>query len=341
VRVLGAGVGARFQVGSLTKTYTAELLAVLVKQGVVRLEDPVRIYLPEGKVDRSGERPVTLLDLATHRSGVPRLPPWMNAGSSDPYAEYRVANLEKYLAGQRLQVPAGAKFTYSNLGYSVLGYALGRAAGVGYEELLEREILGPLGMTRTSLAMVGKKLEVMQGHTQTGLRARAWTFDACAPCGALCSTIGDQMRWMQWLLADVGRESLQAKAEAKGGAVGLGWMIRPGGKTCWHNGATYGFSSWMSLDLERRSGVVVLSNRMSVGLVNALGALLEGALRGEAVKPLKGNYGMAKGMMMDAARILTWPVRPLMRLPGWLAMPTFVAVVWGVTWLVEWLWARR
>jgi CubicO group peptidase (beta-lactamase class C family) len=341
VRVVGAEVGSRFELGSLTKTYTAELLAVMVKRGVVRLEDPVAMYLPEGKVDRCGARPVTLLDLATHRSGLPRIPPWMNAGSSDPYADYAVKDLEKHLAGQRLQVPAGVKFAYSNLGYSVLGYALGRAAGVGYEELLEREILEPLGMTDTSLAMVGRKQALMRGHTQTGLRARAWTFDACAPCGALCSTVGDQAKWMRWLLEDVGRASWQAKAAAKGGAVGLGWMIRPGGNVCWHNGATYGFSSWMSLDLERRAGVVVLSNRMSVRLVNALGMRYEGALRGEAIKPLKGSYGRELGVLMDFSRIWNWPFRPILRLPRWLALPVFLGVVYGVTWLVEWLWARR
>jgi CubicO group peptidase (beta-lactamase class C family) len=341
VWAMGAEARARFELGSLTKTYTAELLALMVKQGVVRLEDPVRLYLPEGKVDRGGARPVTLLDLATHRSGLPRIPPWMNAGSSDPYAEYTVKDLEKYLAGQRLQVPLGVKYSYSNLGYSVLGYTLGRAAGVEYEELLEREILRPLGMPATSLAMAGRKQELLKGHTQTGLPARHWTFDACAPCGALCSTVEDQVKWMEWLLEDVGRLSLQVKAAAPGGGIGLGWMIRPGGKACWHNGATYGFSSWMSLDLERRAGVVVLSNRMSVRLVNALGARYEGALRGEAVKPLKGSYGWALGAVMDLSRIWTWPFRPLMRLPRWLALPVFLGVVYGVTWLLEWLWARR
>jgi CubicO group peptidase (beta-lactamase class C family) len=341
VRVLGAEVGARFQVGSLTKTYTAELLALLVKRGVVRLDDPVAMYVPEGKVDRGGERPVRLVDLATHRSGLPRIPPWMNAGSTDPYAEYTERDLEKYLAGERLQVPAGVTFRYSNLGYGVLGYALGRAAGVGFEELLEREILGPLGMTGTSLAMAGRRPGVLQGHSQTGLRMRAWTFGACAPCGALCSTAEDQVRWMRWLLEDVERESWKAKATATGGEIGLGWMVRPGGKVCWHNGATFGFSSWMSLDLERVGGVVVLSNRMSPRLVNAVGARFEGALRGKAIRPLKGSYGLMQGALLDVSRIWTWPFRPIFRLPRWLAVAVFVGLVWGVTWVVEWVWARR
>ena len=341
LRVVGAEVGSRFQLGSLTKTYTAELLAILVSQGVVRLGDPVAMYVPVGKVDRSGPRPMTLLDLATHRSGLPRLPPWMNAGSSDPYADYGVKDLEKYLAGSSLQVPVDVKFLYSNLGYSLLGYALGRAAGVGYEALLEREILLPLGMTETSLAMAGRTEKgLLKGHTQTGLPARTWTFDACAPCGAICSTVGDQVKWMRWLLESPERESLQAKAEATGGEIGLGWMIRPGGTSCWHNGATYGFSSWISLDREKRFGVVVLSNRMSVRLVNALGTRFEGALRGVPVKPLQGSYGWGLGVLMDAARIWTWPLRPLMRLPRWLALPLSVAVIYGVARLVEYLWAR-
>jgi D-alanyl-D-alanine-carboxypeptidase/D-alanyl-D-alanine-endopeptidase len=341
LRVVGAEVGSRFQLGSLTKTYTAELLAILVGQGVVRLDDPVAMYVPVGRVDRSGSRPMTLLDLATHRAGLPRLPPWMNAGSSDPYADYGVKDLEKYLAGRTLQVPVGVKFLYSNLGYSLLGYALGRAAGVGYEALLEREILGPLGMTETSLAMAGRtERGLLKGHAQTGLPARAWTFDVCAPCGAICSTVGDQVKWMRWLLENPERESLQAKAEATGGEIGLGWMIRPGGASCWHNGATYGFSSWISLDKEKRFGVVVLSNRMSVRLVNALGTRFEGALRGVPVKPLQGNYGIAAGAVLDGVRIMTWPLRPFMRMPLWLRLPVVGGLLYAVSWLVGHLWAR-
>lgn len=341
VRVIGANVEARFQLGSLTKTYTAELLAILAARGVVRLEDPVAVYVPAGRVNRSGLRPIRLLDLATHRSGLPRLPPWINAGGSDPYADYGVKELERYLAKSSLQMPERAKYSYSNFGYGLLGYALGRAAGVGYEELLESEILRPLGMVDTSLAMAGRKPDVLQGHTQTGLRARAWTFGACAPCGALCSAAGDQVRWMQWLLQDVDRESFKPKAAAANGQIGLGWMIRPGGTACWHNGATYGFSSWMSLDLEQRSGVVVLSNRMSPPLVSALGVRFEAALRGGAVTPLRGSYGRGKAALIDAARIWSWPLRPLMRLPRWLALPVSMALIYGAERLVEYLWARR
>jgi len=99
IRVLGSGVRAdsRFEIGSVTKTYTAELLDVLVQRGTVRLDDSVASFLPAGPKQAMSERPITLLDLATHRSGLPRLPfsPQIYF-SPNPYARFSTARMEKY-----------------------------------------------------------------------------------------------------------------------------------------------------------------------------------------------------------------------------------------------------
>jgi hypothetical protein len=128
--------------------------------------------------------------------------------------------------------------------------------------------------------------EIVQGHKKFGLPAARWTFDAFAPTGALCSTAGDQLKWIQSLLSNPDRATLQHHAQAGGGQIGLAWMIRPGGESCWHNGGTYGFSSYLGLHRKMMYGVVVLANRHNSSLVTQLGSNLERLLRGLPALPL-------------------------------------------------------
>jgi CubicO group peptidase (beta-lactamase class C family) len=287
---IGSGVttDSRFEIGSITKTYTAELLDVLVRRGTVRLDDSVASFLPAGPKQATHERPITLFDLATHRSGLTRLPfsPQIYF-SPNPYARFSTARLEKYLMRTRLQRPAIPEFRYSNLGYAVLGYCLSRAVGISYKDLLQREILKPQSLPSTALAMSGQLApEIVQGHRKFGRPAARWTFDAFAPAGALCSTAGDQLKWIQSLLSNPDRAALQPHAKAGDGQIGLAWMIRPGGESCWHNGGTYGFSSYVGLHRKMKYGVVVLANRYNSLLVTKLGSNLERLLRGLPALPL-------------------------------------------------------
>jgi serine-type D-Ala-D-Ala carboxypeptidase/endopeptidase len=322
LRLAGAGVEAesRFEIGSVTKVYTAELLAILAERGVVRLEDAVAKYLPTRIRRELDPRSITLLDLATHRSGLPRLPPNLRpAHASDPYARYGTSELDEYLKKAPLQRPLQQQFLYSNLGYAILGYALSQAAGASYCEMLSREILTPLNLTQTTLAMAGQvNPKVLSGHTQTGRPAQHWTFDACAPAGALCSTVKDQLKWLLSLLADPDRATLQPHASAGTGQVGLGWMIRPDGESCWHNGATGGFSSYVALHRKQHYGVVVLANRHAPSLVLRLGTNLERSLKGLPMLPLEGDYGKARAHLLEPVRAL---VGPLVALPAWIRYP--------------------
>jgi CubicO group peptidase (beta-lactamase class C family) len=343
LRFYGEGVGqdSVFELGSVTKTYTAELLAKLVERGVVRLEDPVAQYLPGGIEDHGGSHPVTLLDLATHYSGEPRLPPGISGVSRNPYGRYSNTNLERYLQRRPLQLRVRTKFGYSNLGYSILGYALAKAAGISYVELLQRDILGPLGMKQTALALGQAQPKLLKGYTQTGFPTKPWTFEACAPCGALCSTAGDQLKYLTWLLGDLDRMSLQPRAPASGGEVGLGWMVREGGNSCWHNGATFGFSSYISLDRKLRTGIVVLSQLHSPMLLSTLVRKFERCLAGESVEPLKGGYGRTKAWVLDPVLLVAAPLSPvagaLATMPPLVRYPVACGVGYGAVRLVEFL----
>src|SRR5512132_4333622 len=137
--------------GSATKVFTSLLLADSVRRGEVALSDPASKYLPpDVKIPERGGRQITLQDLATHTSGLPRLPSNLAAkDASNPYADYTVAQLYAFLSAYQLTRDIGSKYEYSNLGAGLLGHLLARRAGVDYETLVRTRITGPLGMNST------------------------------------------------------------------------------------------------------------------------------------------------------------------------------------------------
>jgi len=151
-----AGPGARplgprsvFEIGSIEKTFTATLLADMVMEGDVALQDPLSQYLPEGVTAPSfGGTAITLLDLATHRSGLPKnVNNHIPADPLNPYADLTSELIYQFISNDQLRRAPGAGFTYSNLGFQLLGLALARAAGESYSELDRERILTPLSMT--------------------------------------------------------------------------------------------------------------------------------------------------------------------------------------------------
>jgi len=127
-----------FEIGSITKTFTALALAQMVEQHTVTLDEPVRELLPAGTVTKPASGPeITLLDLATHRSGLPRSP--NNLRSNDrhnPFAGYETADLYAFMKYWSTSKPTWASFSYSNLGFGLLGQALMNRTGVSYANLV-------------------------------------------------------------------------------------------------------------------------------------------------------------------------------------------------------------
>ena len=121
----------------------------------VKLDDPVKNYLPSGvNVPERNGKQITLLDLATHTSGLPRMPGnFTPRDASNPYADYTVAKLYGFLSGYQLTREIGAKFEYSNLGLGLLGQALTQRAGMDYEALVRDRIAGPLRLESTRVVL--------------------------------------------------------------------------------------------------------------------------------------------------------------------------------------------
>jgi D-alanyl-D-alanine-carboxypeptidase/D-alanyl-D-alanine-endopeptidase len=144
-----------FEIGSVSKVFTSLLMSDMVQRGEVALTDPVAKYLPAGlKVPERGGRMITLKDLSTHTSGLPRLPNNFNPKDvANPYADYSVEQMYQFLSGYTLPRDIGAQYEYSNLGGGLLGHVLSRRAGMDYETLVRTRITSPLKMSSTSITL--------------------------------------------------------------------------------------------------------------------------------------------------------------------------------------------
>jgi D-alanyl-D-alanine-carboxypeptidase/D-alanyl-D-alanine-endopeptidase len=258
-----------YEIGSITKTFTATLLAQAVLAGRFSLETPVGQLLPDFTIPSRDGKEITLGDLATQYSGLPRLPSdFMPADLENPYADYDAAKLKASLAGYKLPRDPGAAYEYSNLGFGLLGYALAQTAHLSYGDLVDREILKPLGMTMSSTALSGKMgAHLAPGHDEQGKPAKNWDLDALAGAGAIRSTASDMLRYLRANMGIDPSPLSQAMTSAqeprrdvsKAMRVGLAWITTYRG-IVWHNGGTGGYRSFLGLTDDRRRGVIVLSD---------------------------------------------------------------------------------
>jgi serine-type D-Ala-D-Ala carboxypeptidase/endopeptidase len=263
-----------FEIGSVTKVFTSLLLADMGQRGEVALTDPVSKYLPPNvKMPERGGKKITLIDLATHTSGLPRLPSNLHPKDpSNPYADYTVAQLYEFLSSLELTRDIGATYEYSNLGGGLLGHVLARRAGTDYETLVRTRILEPLAMKSTAITLSNAmKSRLATGHDGSLQPTANWDLPTLAGAGALRSTVNDLLTFVGANIG-IGKSPLApamaamlATRRPTGGPnldIAVGWHIlkRNGGEIVWHNGGTGGYRSWIGFDPKSRTGVVVLSN---------------------------------------------------------------------------------
>jgi serine-type D-Ala-D-Ala carboxypeptidase/endopeptidase len=291
-----------FEIGSATKVFTSLLLADMVQRGEVALADPVAKYLPaDVKVPQRGGRQITLQDLATHTSGLPRLPGNLSPKDpTNPYADYSVTQLYQFISAYDLARDIGSEYEYSNLGGGLLGHVLARRAGMDYEALVRSRICGPLQMTSTGITLSAAwKARLAVGHNDRLAPVPNWDLPTLAGAGALRSTANDPLAF---LAAKLGyTESPLAPAIAAmlkvrrptgtaGLEIALGWriLVRDGKEIIWYNGGTGAYRSFVGYDTQARVGVVLLSNTFTNAGVDDIGVHLFDA-RAPLIKPPRAH----------------------------------------------------
>jgi D-alanyl-D-alanine-carboxypeptidase/D-alanyl-D-alanine-endopeptidase len=275
-----------FEIGSISKTFSGVLLADAVVRGETRIDEPVAALLPAGTIvpSRDGKQ-ITLEELATHTSGLPRLPDNMTpASAQDPYAGYDARRLYDFLSAYKLTRAPGQTVEYSNLGGGLLGHALTlRAKAYDWGALVAQRITAPLGMRETFVNVpADARPRLSIGHDAALDSVPAWNFDALAGAGALRSSATDMLIWLAAQLDTVEGPLARAVAMARtprtpanaSARIALGWIVG-GSKThpiWWHNGGTGGFRSFAAFDPSRNAAIIVLSN--SSQTVDDIGAHL-------------------------------------------------------------------
>jgi len=317
-----------FEIGSITKTFTALLLAQRVTAGDLALDTPVAKLLPEGAAGLARDgRAVTLGQLATHTSGLPRLPGNVApADRADPYADYDAARLVAALAGTPLTRDPPAPYEYSNFGMGLLGYALTYRDG-GYDRVLRERVLVPLGMHDTgAVPAPSRAARRAAGHGRDLAPVPAWHYAALAGAGALRSSARDMAKYLQATMepgaGPLGAAFLLAETPLAQGPspqtrVGLAWHVtaRHGRTFTWHNGSTFGFVGMVAFDAVRREGVVVLANAaisvddVALHLLDPAHPLATPSAERRAVKlesaalgRLPGRYELAPGFILVVTR---------------------------------------
>ncbi len=263
-----------FEIGSITKTFTATLLAQMVARGEVSLNDPLRKFAPEGvQMQMPGTGDATLEQLSTHTSGLPRLPvnvqfmKWRLLDWSNPYAHYSKSMLWANAATETLDNAKKGKADYSNYGVALLGDALGNRAGTTWQVLVQEQITKPLKMSATDTVTAPDFRERLAFGTEANFnRVRHWDSLSMGACGALRSSTRDMATYIRaqrdgTLAGARVTHEVRAKISERHSS-GLGWVItrKDDDEIIWHNGGTAGFRSFTGFSKKSGIAVVVLAN---------------------------------------------------------------------------------
>lgn len=274
-------------IGSVTKTFTALALADAVVSGGLRLDTPLAELIEETPTV-TGSAPITLGHLASHTSGLPRLPRGLMRQAlhhrADPYSAFTGTDLITALEAARPR-RVGGKVRYSNFGAALLGEALSRHHDLPYERVVADRVTGPLGLQDTTVNIDSELADrTAATHSARKKPVPAWHLGAMAGAGALWATADDLQRYLRALLRPDSSAMPMAlhlvqQPRATGNRwvrLALGWHLSPLRSTrhtvIWHNGATAGSYSYIGFVPQAQLGVLVLSN--TGRSVDALGVQL-------------------------------------------------------------------
>jgi len=268
-----------FEIASVTKVFTALLLADMVEKKEVALSDPASKYLTTAAIklpERNGHL-ITLLDVTTHTSGLPFMPADAPPFNDSAAAKYSTADLKRYLASYRLPRDIGSEWDYSNIGYWVLSEALAARAGKDIEDLIRSRVLAPLKITDTDFELSPKMKEnLAPGHDSALQPAPAAStipiYSIMPAIGLLYSTTNDLLTFLSQCmgyepspLAPAMKVALSSRRPAQpGNEQALGWNVygKDADQVIFRDGSSFGYASVMAYDPKARVGVVVLTNEV-------------------------------------------------------------------------------
>lgn len=285
------------RVGSVSKVFATDVLAAMAARGELSLDAPLARYAPPGKAPQAfDDRPITLLDLATHSAGLPRelADPAIPPGEQNPFAGYKASYYWDWIASHRPAYRPGTTAIYSNVGFGLLGEALGKAENKPFAELVRERIAAPLGMADTTLRLSeAQKPRLMTGLDPFGKSDPNWeATEAMQASAGVYTTAEDMVRWMRWHLADdaAGRPArslahalwrphdglarLVGVEATDSDGMGLGWIVsRPKDKVpllLGKSGGIGGFMSYVVLSPNRRLGIFVVASKVDFAMFEGL-----------------------------------------------------------------------
>lgn len=277
---LGAEVNEHsiFEIGSISKTLTATLLADQALNGDLKLDDPINEVLPErGEIPVLGKQQITLGHLSDHTSGLPNMPGnFKPANPKNPFADYTPAQMYEFIFNYLPTREVGTNFEYSNLAFGLLGHALSLHVGKTYEDLVSEVITGPLGMNETKITLDEQMINNLAvGKNEFGQSTENWNFSSLAGAGAIRSSTSDMIKYLSAQLGFTQTSLMQAfelthhkrhemyrvRTGDKPLGMGLGWIIftNSDGPNYWHGGSTGGYTTYTGFNKTMQKGVVVLA----------------------------------------------------------------------------------
>jgi D-alanyl-D-alanine carboxypeptidase len=257
-----------FEIGSVTKQFTAACIMLLVEEGKLSLDDKISLYLANTPANWTN---ITIRHLLTHTSGI------KNYTGTDGFELARHLTQAQFIAkaaGLPIMFPPGEKFSYCNTGYNLLGFIIENMSGKTYWGFLSDKILGPLGMSATTNREPSRILKMRAaGYEQSktnGLVNRDVDYTDLFSAGEIVSTVGDLMKWdaaldAEKILTNASKEQMWTSGKLNNGkpiGYGFGWFLAPlnGHKNIWHSGSTSGFSASNLRFPDDGLEIVVLTN---------------------------------------------------------------------------------
>ena len=252
------------EIGSITKTFTAYILLQVLKEKIIDENNSIISYLPDSVQVNESLLKINFLNLINHTAGLPKIPSNL-IFSQTPYDNYELKHLYGFL--KKFEVKSVGKYDYSNLGFGLAGVLAERISGKSYQGLLQKYVFKPFGMLKNS-----KTSQKAQGYFD-GNKSVFWNMNCLAPAGGIQCSANDMLSYLSNISIPKKKnqsfvDSLTSQTISinKRIQMGRGWHIytsKNGNKFHWHNGGTYGFSTFTAFSKNTNKGFFMVINEFN------------------------------------------------------------------------------